>query len=117
MDDFFKELDDEIYQYGGSWTAYLFRILLPHKQGLTRQDAIAAVKRDALRRGRPIPASFPDVIQSTLQQHNSESDVFRSDGSQDIFHFVGGKGTGVWALKREQARSWMIANGRAADIS
>ena len=116
MNDFFKELDEEIYRYGGSWAAYLVRALWPHRNGLPRQDALAAVKRDALGRRREIPATFNDVIQSTFQQHNRGSDVFKSDGSQDIFCFVGAKGRGAWGLNRERALAWMTASGRAEDL-
>ena len=116
MDDFFTEIDEMIYRFGGSWTAYLVRALWSHSEGLARPDVLGAVMRDAWQRGRTIPATFPDVIQATFQQHNRGSDVFRADACQDIFRFVGRKGDGVWALNPVRAMAWLIANGRERDL-
>lgn len=72
---------------------------------------------DALDRGMPIRRSFKDIIQATFQQHNSASAVFRGSAHDDIFEFVGGKGGGLWGLRRAKALAWMAANGRACDFT
>lgn len=117
MDNFFEELDQEIYHLGGSWTCFLIRALWPHTNGMSRKDTQDFVIEDALDRGRRLPVSFSDVIQSTFQKHNSGSNVFCGDPNRDIFRFVGKKGSGFWALNREAALIWMANNGRAADFS
>jgi len=116
MDEFFAELDEQIEQFGGSWTAYIIRALWHHKHGLGRQDVIDAILEDALNRGRTTPATFADVLQSTFQKHNRNSAVFRGADCDDIFQFVGGKGSGVWAVHRAKALAWMAANGRSGDF-
>lgn len=117
MNNFFEELDQEIYQYGGSWTAFLVRALWQHSDGLSRQDTLAAVRQDAVKRGHEIPPTFNDVIQATFQQHNSGSSVFCGNADKNLFRFVGRKGDGLWALNRERALTWMSANGRAPDFT
>lgn len=117
MDDIFAELDAQVERLGGSWTAYLIRALWNHPTGLSRQQVLDVVLEDALDRGMPIRRSFKDIIQATFQQHNSASAVFRGSAHDDIFEFVGGKGGGLWGLRRAKALAWMAANGRACDFT
>lgn len=116
MDDFFADLDKQIERLGGGWAAYLVRALWDHQMGLDRQLVIDAVLEDALDRGRPVPPSFESTIQASFQQHNSASNAFRGSADNDIFKFVGGKGSGVWVLHRARALAWMAANGRVCDF-
>ena len=116
MDDIFEKLEEEIYRAGGGWCAFLVRALWPYTNGLSRHDTLKAVRADALGRANEIPPTFDDVLQSTFQQHNSGSDVFRRDASHDIFRFVGKKGEGRWAVNRKKALAWMALNGRASDF-
>ena len=43
-------------------------------------------------------------------------DAFRGSADNDIFKFVGGKGSGVWGLHRARALAWMAATGRVCDF-
>jgi hypothetical protein len=116
MEDFFADIDSQIERLGGGWAAYLVRALWQRPGGLSRQQVIDAVLEDALDRGKQIPLSFVGTIQSTFQQYNSASSVFRREDKDDIFEFVGGKGSGMWRLRRSPALAWMAANGRACDF-
>ncbi len=116
MDEFFADIDKQIERLGEGWAAYLVRALWDHPSGLSRQQVVDAVLEDALDRGKQIPHSFESTIQSTFQQHNSASSVFRRQAKDDIFEFVGGKGSGVWGLHRARALAWMAATGRACDF-
>jgi hypothetical protein len=111
MDDFLAEIEKQIERLGGGWAAYLVRALWDHPTGLDRQRVIDAVLEEALTRGRPIPRSFENTIQATFQQHNSASNAFRGSAHNDIFEFVGDKGSGVWGLRRAQALAWMATKG------
>lgn len=116
MDDILAELDVQIERQGGGWTAFLIRALWNHPAGLSRQHVLDAVLEDALVRGVPTRRSFKDIIQATFQQHNSGSAVFRGSVHDDIFEFVGGKGSGVWGLHRAKALAWVATNGRTCDF-
>lgn len=116
MDDFFADLDKHLERLGGGWAAYLVRALWDHPGGLSRQQVMDTVLEDALDRGKRVPLSFESTIQSTFQQHNSASNVFRRQAEDDIFDFVGGKGSGTWRLRRARALAWMAANGRTCDF-
>lgn len=72
---------------------------------------------DALDRGMPTRRTFKDIIQDNFQQHSSASAGFRGSDHDDIFEFVGGKGSGVWSLRRAKALAWMAANGRTCDFT
>lgn len=116
MDDIIAELDRIVERMGGEWAAYLIRALWPHRYGLCRQLALDAVLEDALNRGRRIPVSFENTIQSTFQSHCSASAVFRGNQARDIFEFVGNVGSGVWAVRRERALAWMARHNRSCDF-
>jgi hypothetical protein len=116
MDDFFADMDKHIERFGGAWAAYLVRALWDHPGGLSREQVIDAVLEDALARGRPTPRSLESTLQSTFQQHNSASSMFRRKAEDDILEFVGGKGSGTWRLRRPRALAWMATNARACDF-
>lgn len=116
MHDIIAEIEQQLEGFGGGWAAFLVRALWDHQAGLGRQRAIDAVLEDAINRGRPIPLSFEKTIQATFQQYNSGSNAFRGSAHNDIFEFVGGKGNGVWSLRRGRALAWMASNRRAGDF-
>jgi hypothetical protein len=47
--------------------------------------------------GRSLPQSFDATVRRTLEEHSSDSLVFR--GIHDLFWMPEGKGAGVWALR------------------
>jgi len=51
--------------------------------------------------GRSLPQSFDATVRRTLEEHSSDSLVYR--GIHDLFWMPEGKGAGVWAL-RDEAR-------------
>jgi len=55
---------------------------------------VRAIRRAS---GRSMPASFEPVVRRTLEEHSSESEVFR--GGPDLFYMPEGKGMDVWALR------------------
>ena len=49
-------------------------------------------------------------VQSAFNQYCSQSLVFRKRGGQpeeELFYSVGGKGSGIWAVRRDGAREWL----------
>jgi hypothetical protein len=86
---------------------------LPGEDGTWRDDVREGLHRlggranlnqiykevESLRRaaGRPIPPSFEASVRRTLEDHSSDSDMYK--GGPDLFCMPEGKGKGVWALR------------------
>jgi hypothetical protein len=48
-------------------------------------------------RGNDLPMSWQETIRRTIQDHSSDSEGFRGN---DIFHSIGGLGSGTWGLRK-----------------
>jgi hypothetical protein len=58
----------------------------------------------------PIPKNFRASIYGTLSLYSSQSLAFKKKRKaewQDLFFSPDGKGSGVWAVHRERAESWL----------
>jgi hypothetical protein len=61
----------------------------------------------------PIPKTFDSTVQAAYQFYCQDSQEFKKrdvDFSEALFSWPEGKGAGVWALNRDNARQWIIAN-------
>lgn len=116
MTDILSEIEDEIKNLGGNWTAYIIRSLWQHPDGLSRETAIDIVLEDALARGLRTPKTFRRIIQNTFLKHQVTSCVCCSKAERGLFHLLGSKRDGVWGLNRSEALAWMATNGRACDF-
>jgi hypothetical protein len=60
--------------------------------------------------GLNMPKKFEDTVQSAYNHYCSQSLVVQKRGGkpeEELFYQVGGKGSGVWAVRRERAREWL----------
>jgi hypothetical protein len=66
--------------------------------------------------GLPMPKKFKETVQSALNQHTSQSQVFARLGKpeDDLFYSPQGKGSGTWAVRRERAVAWLRSRSLAA---
>lgn len=114
-DDFFAALESEIAAsleaQGGPWAAFIVRALWDYPLGRERTDVLQAVKVDARRRNKNIPATFEQTIQRSFENFNGQSSDFDRQPSDDIFCYPQGKNVGFWSLKRECASQWMKRHG------
>jgi hypothetical protein len=93
----------------------LIKVLAPHRK-VKRSIALDAMWRTRKNAGLPIPPSFDNSVQAALQYYCAESQVFKKRGAQAaeaLFRWPDGPGAGVWAVVRETAQPWIVAN-RAA---
>lgn len=61
-----------------------------------------------------MPKEFERTVQSCLNQHTSQSGVWKSAGGdpkQDLFYSPDGKGSGTWAVHRARALAWLEVHG------
>ncbi len=88
----------------------LIKLLLPHKNGMTRRWILDTLEKQRKDTGLPIPGKFEEAVQSSYNQNCVDSTVFRQRGLPDSeapFYSPGGKGSGMWAVNSERARSWL----------
>ena len=88
----------------------IIRIL--HGQiGIRKMDLDAALREKRVADQEPIPKAFDKTVQSVLNQHTSQSKVFRKKNKRandDLFYSPKGKHSGTWALRsNERARKWV----------
>ena len=88
----------------------IIRIL--HGQiGIRKMDLDAALREKRVADQDPIPKAFDKTVQSVLNQHTSQSKVFRKKNKRandDLFYSPKGKHSGTWALRSdERARNWV----------
>jgi hypothetical protein len=92
------------------WVQYLIEVLLPHPEGLARQDAIDRVAQRRRADGYSLPSDTMRTIQSAFNGHHQGSSEFTRRGRKPtdaFFYPVGGKGSGVWAVDPNKARAWL----------
>ena len=92
----------------------LIEFLLPHTNGIGRRQVIISLEVARKKKGLPIPEAFEEAIQSAFNQHTSQSYVFqkrKAPPSDDVFYSPGGKGSGVWAVRKDRAIAWLKARG------
>jgi hypothetical protein len=68
--------------------------------------------------GEKMPKKFVQTVQSTLNQHTSQSSVWRSNGAKpedDLFYSPKGKGSGTWAVHKDRAAAWLRAKNLEHD--
>jgi hypothetical protein len=75
--------------------------------GIRKMDLDAALREKRVADKEPIPKAFDKTVQSVLNQHTSQSKVFRKKNKRandDLFYSPKGKHSGTWALRGEIAR-------------
>ncbi|MGO8866164.1 MAG: hypothetical protein ACLQME_06640 [Alphaproteobacteria bacterium] len=81
---FFREIDAIIaakkFRQENPYVLYLIRVLFPHSDGLRRPIVLHMIRRSRKNAGLEIPKSFDDVVQSVLEQHCADSQVFKKRG-------------------------------------
>ncbi len=91
----------------------LIRVLARSRQGMKRSVALDVMRSDRARAGLPIPTSFDNTVQASMQYYCRDSDIFRNRNApaeDALFDWPKGKGAGFWALVRENAGPWIRQN-------
>jgi hypothetical protein len=95
-----KELAEEaITKMEHPYVFDLIKVLAPYPNGLRRMIALDWLRSTRLRLGLPIPPTFDETVQASLQYYCRDSTVFknRNAPSQEaIFCWPKGKRAGVW---------------------
>ena len=115
--------DDDLREIQEAWDKRLLRLKYPYTFDLIRVlarypklkrtiaiDAMWRTRKDA---GLPIPKAFEESVQASLQYYCRDSSEFKKRGAPDseaLFCWPKGKGAGVWALIRENAKVWVRQN-------
>jgi hypothetical protein len=97
-----------------SWTADIIRVLRNHTTAMPMKELCRRLWEMRNHACRKMPKAFTQTVQSTLNQHTSQSEVWRKNGSRpedNLFFSPRGKGTGEWAVHRDRAAAWLEANG------
>ena len=85
--------------------------ILQGQIGIRKMDLDAALREKRVADQEPIPKAFDKTVQSVLNQHTSQSKVFRKKNKRandDLFYSPKGKHSGTWALRSdERARNWV----------
>jgi len=95
------------------WVRYIIEVLLPHPEGLSRQDVIDRVTSKRRAAGYSLPKDVMRTVQSAFNGHHQGSSEFRRRGRkpEDAFFYpVGGKWSGVWAVDANRAKAWLERN-------
>jgi len=115
--------EDDLRQAQAAWEArltrlkhpYVFdliRVVAPHR-AVKRTIALDIMWRTRIDLGLPIPPSFNETVQASLQYYCADSDVFKARQAppgDGVFSWPKGKRAGVWAVNRDYARAWVITN-------
>jgi hypothetical protein len=99
-----------------TWTADIVRVLSGHTTAMPMKELCRRLWALRNHSGLKMPKAFTETVQSTLNHHTSQSEVWRKNGARpedDLFYSPRGKGTGEWALRsRDRAAAWLEANGK-----
>jgi hypothetical protein len=115
------EISDEgLRKIHEAWEAKLLRLKHPYVFDLIKVlarypkcprgyvlDRLWSNRKDA---GLPIPRTFNDSAQRALEYYCLDSDVFKkrkAPPNEALFSWPDGKGAGVWALIRDNAKPWV----------
>ncbi len=89
----------------------LIRVLWPHgAEGMERQKVLDSLERQREREGLPVPYKFQETVQSSYQAHCVGYSAFEKSkltDSEAPFFSPGGKGSGIWAVDRDRALTWL----------
>ena len=114
LDALFREVEETIrlanLKKEHTYVEDLIKLLLPHKQGMSRQAVLHTLEKQRRDVGLHIPEKFEPSIQSAYNQHCVDSRVFRRRKLPDAeapFYSPGGKGSGRWAVNHERAKAWL----------
>jgi hypothetical protein len=106
-----EEYDRKKLRKERPWTGDIIRVLWGAKwmfmDQLTRQ--LWNLRNPS---GLPMPTEFEKTVQSTLNHHTFQSEVWRKNGAKaddDLFYSPKGKRSGTWAVNRERAVTWLRA--------
>jgi hypothetical protein len=83
--------------------------------GMTEGELVWNLRILRHKSGVKLPEAFDATVRSIINNHTSQSDVWRKNGERpedDILHSPEGKGSGTWAIKRrDRAMAKLINNG------
>jgi hypothetical protein len=115
--------DGDLRQIVEAWEAdflklkhpYVFDLIkaLAPSPHLRRTIALGLLRSTRTRLGLPIPPTFDETAQHSLEYYCLDSDVFkkrRAPTSEALFCWPAGKGKGIWALIHDNARVWVRKN-------
>lgn len=115
-----EDLDDAVKSLSAAFELKLIRLQHPYVLDLirvlsrspqmSRPIALDYMHRYRKGEGLPIPRTFDSSVQASLQYYCEDSDEFQKRGappSEALFRWPRGKGQGVWALNRENAKAWL----------
>jgi hypothetical protein len=97
-----------------TWTADIIRVLSGHTTAMPMKELCRRLWALRNHSALKMPKAFTETVQSALNQHTSQSERWRKNGSRpedDLFYSPRGKRTGEWAMHRDRAAAWFEANG------
>lgn len=94
------------------WTFDIIRVLwgVRNPSGMRIDDLAGELWRIRKPAGLNMPKAFGKTVQSTLNQHTSQSSEWQKNGEKpedDLFYSPRGKRSGTWAVHRERALEWI----------
>src|SRR5712692_2246831 len=119
LDDLFEEAmviwRQRQWRRDNPYVADLIEIMWPHGDiGLSRRNIIDALERSRCDKGLPVPDTFEQTVQSAFNQHCMQSAVFKKRGvpTDGLFSSRRDGTSAIWAVYRERAKAWLIAQNR-----
>jgi hypothetical protein len=97
-----------------TWTADIIRVLSNARPYMSMNELCQRLWVLRNNAGFKPPKAFIETVQSTLNHHTSQSMVWRKNGARpedDLFYSPRGKGSGTWAVHRDQADVWLETKG------
>jgi hypothetical protein len=112
FEDWAKDLERKKLRRERPWTGDIIRVLWGVQTFMFMSQLVRQLWEIRNPSGLPMPDEFEKTIQSTLNQHTSQSKVWKKNGSKaedDLFYSPKGKGSATWAVRREAAATWLRA--------
>ena len=106
-----KKLELKRLRSAHPYVVDLIRVLWRHgAEGIERQKVLDALERQREREGLPIPNKFQEAVQGSYNAHCVGYRAFEKSKLMDSeapFFSPGGKGSGIWAVDRDKALTWL----------
>jgi hypothetical protein len=89
------------------WTYDIIRVLWGSRSFISMDHLCRELWGMRNPSGLPMPKRFTQTVQSTLNQHTSQSSQWNGKPESDLFYSPKGKGSGTWAVHRGRAMAWL----------
>jgi hypothetical protein len=94
------------------WTFDIIRVLWGHRaaSGMRIENLVRELWHIREPSGLNMPKAFGNTVQSTVNQHTSQSSEWQKKGAKagdDLFFSPRGKRSGTWAVHKERALEWV----------